>query len=204
MWNERYNTDEFVYGTEPNRFLRENAHVLRGPVLSLAEGEGRNAVFLAGLGLDVTAVDLADVGLAKAVRLAASCGVKIHCVHADLAHYDPGVETFNAVISIFAHVPSEIRRALHRRVIRCLKPGGRFLLEAYTPAQIPRGTGGPKDPDLCMNVRELMADLPGFTFEIAHEIDREVIEGKLHNGVASVVQILALKPAGNGDRDERA
>ena len=193
MWNERYNTDEFVYGTEPNEFLRAHAHLLQGPVLSLAEGEGRNAVFLSGLGLEVTAVDLSDVGLAKAKKLAAAREVNIHCVHSDLAHYEPGEETFNAVVSIFAHVPPSTRRALHAKVARCLKPGGRFLLEAYTPAQISRGTGGPKDPDLCMNLRELMDDLPGFTFEVAREIERDVVEGKLHTGTASVVQLIGHK-----------
>ncbi len=193
MWNERYRIEEYVYGTEPNDFLREHAVKLTGPVLSVAEGEGRNAVFLAGMGLEVVGVDGAEVGLAKGERLAQMRGVKVRWVHSNLAHYDPGHHAFNAVVSIFAHTEPDIRKVLHDKLARCLKPGGLLLLEAYTPAQACRETGGPRDPALCMSVALLREELPGFDFQIAREVEREVIEGKLHTGMASVVQILAVK-----------
>ena len=150
MWNERYGSDEYIYGTQPNIFLAENAKLLTGPVLSLAEGEGRNAVFLASLGLEVLGVDGSEVGLAKARALAESRGADIKTEVADLATYEPPANCFGSVISIFAHLPSEIRRRLYCLVELSLKPGGIFLLEAYHKSQLSQNTGGPKDSDLLM------------------------------------------------------
>ena len=148
MWDEQYTSDDFVYGSVPNSFLASNAKILTGPVLSLAEGEGRNAVFLASLGLDVLAVDGSEAGLDKANKLASSRDLSIRTEVADLATYEPPENSFGSVVSISAHLPSLIRKRLHRLVERCLKPGGIMLLEAYTLAQLARNTGGPKDPDL--------------------------------------------------------
>ena len=193
MWNERYTSDDFAYGTEPNSFLASNAKVLIGPVLSLAEGEGRNAVFLASLGLDVLAIDGSEVGLAKARALAASRGLAIQTEVADLTTYEPPESSFGSVVSISAHLPSFIRKRLHRLVERCLKPGGIMLLEAYTLAQLARNTGGPRDPDLLIACRELETEFPNFELILSREIEREVVEGKFHTGLASVVQFIARK-----------
>ena len=195
MWNERYTSDDFAYGTEPNSFLASNAKVLIGPVLSLAEGEGRNAVFLASLGLDVLAVDGSEVGLAKAQALAATRRLAIQTEVADLTTYEPPENSFGSVVSISAHLPSLIRKRLHRLVERCLKPGGIMLLEAYTIAQLARNTGGPKDPDLLMACRELETEFPNCDLILSQEIEREVIEGKFHTGLASVVQFIARRKA---------
>lgn len=195
MWNERYGKNEYVYGTQPNSFLAENAKRLTGPVLSLAEGEGRNAVFLASLGLDVLGVDGSEVGLAKARALAASNGVAIRTEVADLATYEPPENGYGSVVSISCHLPKEVRRRLHRLVERSLKPGGIFLLEAYTPSQISRNTGGPKDPDLLMARLDLEAEFPNCEVILSHEIEREVQEGLFHTGLASVVQFIAKKKA---------
>ena len=193
MWNERYTSDDFAYGTEPNSFLASNAKVLIGPVLSLAEGEGRNAVFLASLGLDVLAIDGSEVGLAKARALAASRGLAIQTEVADLTTYEPPESSFGSVVSISAHLPSFIRTRLHRLVERCLKPGGIMLLEAYTKAQLARNTGGPKDPDLLMTCKEIETEFPNCDLILSQEIEREVVEGKFHTGLASVVQFIARK-----------
>ncbi|MDZ4848775.1 MAG: class I SAM-dependent methyltransferase [Pirellulaceae bacterium] len=195
MWNERYGSDEYIYGTQPNSFLAEHANLLSGPVLSLAEGEGRNAVFLATLGLDVLGVDGSDVGLAKATALAESRGVVIKTEVADLATYEPPEDCFGSVISIFAHLPSEVRRRLYRLVERSLKPGGIFLLEAYTKSQLARNTGGPKDPDLLMARLDLEKEFPDCEVIRSQEIERDVHEGKFHTGLASVVQFIAKKKA---------
>jgi cyclopropane fatty-acyl-phospholipid synthase-like methyltransferase len=195
MWNERYASDEFVYGTEPNAFLVHNAKILTGPVLSLAEGEGRNAVFLASLGLDVLGVDGSEVGLAKAQKLAASRGLTIRTEVADLATYEPPENFYGSIVSISAHLPSEIRKRLYPLVERSLKPGGILLLEAYTKAQIARDTGGPKDPDMCMSRVLLEKEFPNCEPILSQEIEREVIEGKSHTGLASVVQFIAKKKA---------
>ena len=193
MWDERYTSDDFVYGTVPNSFLASNAKILIGPVLSLAEGEGRNAVFLASLGLDVLAVDGSEAGLDKANKLASSRDLSIRTEVADLATYEPPENSFGSVVSISAHLPSLIRKRLHRLVERCLKPGGIMLLEAYTLAQLARNTGGPKDPDLLMACRELETEFSNFELILSREIEREVIEGKFHTGLASVVQFIARK-----------
>lgn len=196
MWDQRYESDEFVYGTEPNSFLAEHAKLLTGPVLSLAEGEGRNAVFLASLGLDVLGVDGSEVGLAKAQKLAASKGVNIRTQVADLAVYTPAENAFGSVVSISAHLPSLVRRRLHQLVERSLKPGGIILLEAYTKSQLARNTGGPKDPDMLMSREQLESEFPNCEPLVSQEIEREVHEGKFHTGLASVVQFIARKKQG--------
>ena len=194
MWNERYATNEYVYGTEPNSFLAEHAKLLTGPVLSLCEGEGRNAVFLASLGLDVLGVDNSDVGLAKAQKLAAAKGVKIRTEVADLAAYDLPESYFGSVVSIFAHLPSAIRRRLYPLVERSLKPGGILLLEAYTLAQLPKTTGGPKDPDMLMSASGLRQEFPHCEVILARELDRLIAEGGHRlGGVGSVIQFIARK-----------
>jgi SAM-dependent methyltransferase len=193
MWNERYASDDFVYGTEPNAFLVQQAGLLVGPILSIAEGEGRNAVFLASLGFDVLGVDGSAVGLAKAQKLAASRGVTIRTEMADLATYEPPEHTFGSVVSIWAHLPSVLRKRLHRVVERCLRPGGLILLEAYTPAQLARDTGGPKDMDMLMTRAELEQEFPHCVPIVSQEIEREVVEGEFHTGLASVVQFIARK-----------
>ena len=197
MWDERYSAKEYAYGTDPNTFLVANfAHLPKGRVLSLAEGEGRNAVFLAQQGYAVTGVDASEVGLAKAKALADARGVVAHWVHADLAHYEPGESAWEGIVSIFCPLPPAIRRALYRKVLAALKPGGVFLLEAYTPAQIQHGTGGGKSVELMQTADTLREELPGLDFVHLVELERDVVEGVFHTGLGAVVQAIAVKPAG--------
>ncbi len=193
MWNERYAADEYIYGTEPNSFLAENAKILTGPVLSLAEGEGRNAVFLASLGLKVLGVDGSAVGLAKAQKLAAARGLTIQTEVADLAVYEPTEGRYGSVISIFAHLPSDARRQLYPKVERALRPGGIILLEAYAKSQIMKNTGGPRDLDMLMTSEDVEQAFPTCEVILSCEIERNVVEGTFHTGVASVVQFMARK-----------
>jgi len=196
MWEERYGIDEYVYGTEPNSFLKDHVSDLpMGEVLCLAEGEGRNSVFLATTGRTVSSVDLTESGVAKTLRLAASAHVSVDAVVGDLADYDLGVDRWDAIVSIFAHMPSSVRVDLHRRVVAALRPGGVFLLEAYTPDQIGRGTGGPASSDMMMTVAGLRGELEPLEFVVAAERVREVVEGTHHTGTGSVVQVVARKPA---------
>lgn len=193
MWNERYSGSDFVYGTEPNSFLAENSNILYGPVLSLAEGEGRNAVFLASLGLVVHGVDGSEVGLTKAQTFARTRGLVIQTEMADLATYIPQERFYGSVVSISAHLPSKIRNRLYPLVERCLKPGGIILLEAYAQGQLARDTGGPKDPDMLMSRVQVEREFPNCEPILSQELDREVNEGKYHTGMASVVQFIAIK-----------
>ncbi len=195
MWDQRYDTEEYVYGTRPNGFLeRAVAALPPGDALSLAEGEGRNAVHLAALGFRVTAVDASAVGLAKARRLAQARGVEIDTVVADLADYPVEADRWDLVASVFCHIPAAARAALHRRLVAGLRPGGRLVLEAYTPAQLGRGTGGPPVVELMMSLDALRRELRGLDFIEARETEREIVEGRLHSGVGAVVQVVAVKP----------
>lgn len=196
FWNQRYAQPGFFYGTEPNDFVAECAPLLpAGPVLCLAEGEGRNAVFLAGRGHAVTAMDHADAGLAKARRLAAERGVALATTVADLADFviEPGV--WAGIVATFVHLPQPLRREVHRRVAHGLKPGGMFVLEAYTPDQVRHRTGGPvNQPELLMKLAELRDELGGLELVVARELERNTSEGTGHRGLGAVVQIAARRP----------
>lgn len=194
QWDERYSEPGYAYGTEPNDYLVEMAGLLPpGKLLSVAEGEGRNAAYLAHLGHDVTAVDSSRVGMQKAGELAQSRKLAIQTVVADLNEYQPGIEQWDAIVSIFCHLPVAQRTVLHQKLVTALKPGGVLLLEAYTPRQLEFGTGGPGSADLMMTLEALQNELAGLQLEVAQEIDREVNEGQYHHGQAAVVQILARK-----------
>jgi len=193
-WNECYSAEHYIYGTAPNAFLVEMApYIPGGPVLCLAEGEGRNAVHLATLGHRVTAVDQSEAGLAKARRLAAARGVEVKTVVADLEDFAIESGIWAGIVAVFAHLPPATRRKVHAEAARGLSPGGVFLLEAYTPAQLERGTEGPKSPELLMNLTDLRKELAGLEFLVAREIERDVIEGDGHTGRGAVVQILARR-----------
>lgn len=194
FWNNRYSTGDYVYGEKPNGFVAETApQIPAGPVLCLAEGEGRNAAHLAALGHPVTAIDQSEAGLAKARRLAAVRGVEIETIVAELENYLIAPGAWAGIVATFAHLPPPLRRRIHREVVAGLRPGGVFILEAYAPAQLAFGTGGPKSPELLMTLPVLREELSGLDFLIRCELEREVIEGKGHTGHGAVVQILARR-----------
>lgn len=194
-WDERYSEPGYAYGTEPNDFLRQHlASLPTGRVLSLAEGEGRNAVFLAEQGFTVSAVDASAVALRKAAELAAQRGVQFDIQVHDLASFAIPPASWPAVVSIFCHIPLAARQRLHAQVVNGLVPGGILLLEAYTPAQLALGTGGPRDAALTMTAAALREELRGLEFLLLKETRRPVLEGKYHTGSGAVVQCLARKP----------
>lgn len=194
-WEQRFDAEAYHYGTEPNDFLRERIGSLPGgPVLCLAEGEGRNAVFLASRGFEVSSIDLTEAGVRKTRRLAVERGVSVDATVGDLATADLGVQRWSGIVSIFAHLPAPIRRNLHARVVAALAPGGVLLLEAYTPDQIGRGTGGPPIPELTMTLADLRDELKGLDITYGVELERDVVEGYGHSGVGSVVQLIARRP----------
>jgi SAM-dependent methyltransferase len=194
MWDVRYSDTEYVYGTAPNEFLVSVAdQIPRGKVLSLAEGEGRNAVYLAELGCKVLGVDASAVGLSKAQRLAEERGVTIETRVADLTDFHIEPDSWDAIISIFCHLPSGIRSSVHHKVVAALRPGGVFVLEAYTPTQLKLKTGGPPTADMLMTLNLLRTELAGLRFIHARELERDIVEGKFHTGRGAVVQVVAIK-----------
>lgn len=197
MWDERYAGKDYFYGKEPNDFLKENiGHISPSEhVLCLAEGEGRNAVYIAKSSTTalVTAVDASQVGLEKTKQLAREKGVRVQTLLADLNEFDMGSEQWDVIVSIWCHLPSELRRKVHANIVRALKPGGRLILEAYTPGQLKHGTGGPKAPDMLMQLVELQTEFAGLEFIVGREIERDIHEGQGHRGLSAVVQVLAVK-----------
>lgn len=193
-WDERYGEEGWAFGTEPNDFLREVSPLLRtGDVLVLGDGEGRNGVYLAGCGLRTVTVDLSPVGVAKARSLAAQRGVDIDARVADLSDFDMGEGRWDAVVSIFCHLPPALRSSVHSRVRAALRPGGHFVLESYTAANIGRGVGGPQSPDMTLELAELERDFAGWTLEVHREVERPVVEGRYHSGLSATVQFVAVK-----------
>jgi SAM-dependent methyltransferase len=195
MWDQRFSETGFAYGKEPNDLLREQAARLPpGPVLELAAGEGRNGVWLAERGHDVTLVDGSGVGLAKAEEMARERGVKVRAVVSDLAEYVIEPAAWSGIVSIWAHLPPALRARVHAACVRGLRPGGVFVLEAYTPAQLAHATGGPRQVDLLMTLEGLRAELAGLDFLVGRELEREIHEGKYHQGPSAVVQVVARRP----------
>jgi SAM-dependent methyltransferase len=194
FWDERYETEEYVYGVEPNDFLRAEAHrIPPGPILCLADGEGRNGVYLAGLGYQVTSVDLSIEGLRKVERLAKERGVAIETIHADLATFDLSTDRWSGIVEIFVHLPAEIRRRIHAQVPRALRVGGCLVYECYRPEQLALGTGGPKDVALLTPLADLRTELATLDLVVAHEANREIHEGKGHGGASATVQIVGVR-----------
>lgn len=195
FWDERYAGDDLVYGRAPNALVAGMAERFpaSGKALDIAAGEGRNALFLASLGLDVLAIDQSTVGMQKAKRLARERGLTLRTQVTDLAEFDAAPATFDVITSTFVHLPKALRQTVHQRLKSWLKPGGLFVLEAYGPDQIHRKTGGPDDPTLLAPLEDILAELAGLKIEHQAALVRDVIEGSGHTGEASVVQVLARK-----------
>ena len=197
FWQSRFEQKDYYYGTQANDFLQQHALIIpaKGRVLSIGEGEGRNAVYLASLGYEVTAIDIANSGLEKVRQLAAAHGVHVQTQQADLNHYQFDCSSWDGIISIFCHLPPRLRREVHQNAARALKPNGVLLLEAYTPAQLNFDTGGPKQLHYLYNADELAIDFNALHIDSLQELKRDIHEGQGHTGLSAVVQLIAHKKA---------
>lgn len=195
FWNERFGREEYVYGTSANTFLEASVHHFpsNAKVLCIAEGEGRNALFLGQQGHQVHAVDLSTEGKSKAERLAAEHSVSLEYTICDLNEFDCGENCWDAIVSIFAHVDSASRTNIYQKAIASLKQGGIFLLESYHPKQLEYGTGGPKDVDMLVTLEDLRPLFAGMKIVHEAELERDVTEGSFHTGNAYVTQLIARK-----------
>ena len=196
-WDERYATEDYLFGTEPNDFLKSVAEKIpaSSKVLCLADGEGRNGVFLASLGHSVTSVDMSLVGLQKAQQLAARNDVPLTTIHADLTEYDLGSSRWDCIVSIFFHIPKNLQDIIYPRLLKSLRPGGHLIIESYTPRQLTFNTGGPPLAEYMLTMELIKSAFEDLLFLHAAELDRQVIEGAGHTGQAAVLQLLAQKPA---------
>lgn len=195
FWDARYADDAYFYGTAPNAWLTSQASRLRPGLraLSIADGEGRNGVWLAEQGLAVTAVDASARGLEKAANLARQREVELTLVQANLKSWDWPKDCFDVAVSIFAHFPPSLRTAAHRSLLASLRPGGLVLLEAYSPYQRIYQTGGPQDLDLLYTAYRLQQDFAEAEILILEEVLTELQEGSGHRGVSAVTRLVARR-----------
>lgn len=202
-WNERYRNagDDYLFGTEPNRFLAHRADLLRNgrTAVSVADGEGRNSIWLAEQGLEVTAVEISPVAIEKARRLAAGRKLPLRFLRADMLAPDwPPAdmrEAFDWVVGVFIQFVGAADRARQFAAMKQLaRPGGRLLLQGYTPKQLDYRTGGPGDLEN-LYTREILLDAFG-DWEVEELVDYEdeVAEGAGHKGRSALIGLVARKP----------
>lgn len=194
-WDKRFQEEKYIYGTEPNEFLAE-AHIklqLSGNTLTIAEGEGRNATFLAEQGMNVTAWDYAESGLEKTSRLAEERNVSVKTELVDLNEASWEKDKWDELVCVFGHFPKDLRQRTLQSIKEAVKPGGYFLAEVYSIHQIPYNSGGPKDIDLLYAPEEFLQTFNDW--HIVHLFMGEVVrsEGELHKGLSHVIQFVGQK-----------
>ena len=198
MWNQRFSKEGFMYGEHPNRFIQENSYRIKdkGKILCMAEGEGRNAIFLAREGFDVEALDASDVGLDKLSKRAYDLQLKIKTTHIDLFHWQPQ-EQYDAIIASFMHLPEPLRSKALKQAINCLAPKGIIIMEFFSKNQMLGDfpSGGPKDLSLLYDTQELapLFDQKNLNIIQLEEIEDLLDEGWGHQGPASLIRLIVEK-----------
>jgi SAM-dependent methyltransferase len=197
-WNARFAAEDYFFGTEPNRFLREHAALLpkRGRVLAVADGEGRNGVWLAERGLDVLSIDFSPVALAKSRKLAAARGISLAIEEADLNSWVWPPARFDAVVAIFIQFAGPaLRDRIFAGIKRALKPGGLLLLQGYRPKQLEYKTGGPPLVENFYTEELLRAAFADFEILEVLSHDEPIHEGRGHAGMSALIDLVAREPA---------
>ena len=196
VWDERYAGDEYHFGTEPNAFLASQQSLLKPGMscLAVADGEGRNGVWLAGQGLDVLSVDASSVAQEKARKLARQRGVEVKFELVDLTQWDWGENRFDMVAAIFIQfAPPELREQMFAHIKRCLKPGGLLLLQGYTPRQLHYRTGGPSQAENLYTEALLRSAFDDMQILHLREHDDIISEGSGHSGMSALIDLVARK-----------
>lgn len=197
MWNERYSKAGYLFGTEPAQFLQDHQGYLTAgsKALAVADGEGRNSVFMAGLGLDVTAMDSSYIAIEKARALAMASNVTVDFNEADIANWNWAKGRYDLVVAVFIQfVGPEQRGQIFKGIKRTLKPGGVVMLHGYTPEQIALGTGGPSNADNMYTDDMLAQDFADFEVLELRSYQRVVDEGDGHSGQSALIDLVARKP----------
>jgi hypothetical protein len=195
FWNDRYSSDEYVYGTEPNQFFKEQIQKINasGRLLLPGEGEGRNAVFAAKLGWNVDAFDQSSVAKMKAETLAKLNNVKINYSNVDLGKFVPQKNFYDCAAIIFVHLPPEIRSGFHSKIVESLKPNGKIILELFSKNQFGKESGGPQNLNMLSTIEEIKNDFKGLKTIVLSEENINLEEGAKHSGEASVIRYLGQK-----------
>ena len=196
-WETRFATPEYAFGKSPNYFLQSCKPLLpaSGRALAVADGEGRNGVWLAEQGLDVFSIDFSPAAQRKAKALAAERGVKVAFELVDVHGWNYPSAAFDVVAEIFTQFSSPAERALKwAGMQRALKPGGLLIIQGYTPQQLQYGTGGPKEIENLYTRAMLEQTFGGFRELSIVEEEREIHEGTSHGGMSAVINLTARKP----------
>ncbi len=193
FWDERFDTEELIYGTNPNKFLKLYIdHNSPSNILLPGEGEGRNAIYAAKQGWNVTAHDGSEVAKNKALSLAKKEGLNFNYIVSDILDLKLS-QQFDAIGLIFMHLPSSIRRDAHRLLIDYLAPGGSIFMEMFSKEQINNETGGPKNIDMLYSLDDLKEDFKSLNIVSAEEIITTLDEGDHHQGKANIIRLIATK-----------
>lgn len=193
-WDERYGVEEYVYGKEPNLFLKQNVNSIpKGNVLCVADGEGRNGVWLAKQGYSVTSIDFSPKAIVKINSLAQENNVSINTFCADLLKYDFGNDKYDGIISIFSHFNIVDTNKLHSKYFNALKLNGVFFMEAFAKEQLPLNTGGPKNIELLYNTEDIKNSFSDSKIVLLKKDIVYLHEGDLHDGKAVVVRAIIKK-----------
>ncbi len=194
FWNDRYSSEDFVYGKTPNKFFKSEIDKLPpGNLLLPSEGEGRNAVYAAKLNWTVDAFDQSEKGKEKCEALAAGNNVSVNYTVTDALDIQLEEDKYDLIAFIFAHYPSSIRKQVHQKCIKALKPGGLLLLEAFNPLQLNNQSGGPKNTDMLYSADLLKHDFATLNIKYLQELTVDLSEGRHHSGKGDVVRIIATK-----------
>jgi len=196
LWDKKFSREGYFYGFEPNAFIKANTNLLTQgtEVLCLGEGEGRNAVYLASLGFNVTALDASPIGMTKALQMATNRGVSFKTELLDLEQWKP-THTYDAIVTSYLHLEDPLRTEAFQTAIQSLKTDGYFIGEFFSLNQIPRDSGGPKKPELLYTLASLESIFSTPECEILHlqEEDVPLDEGKGHQGEALVIRVIIKK-----------
>lgn len=203
MWNSRYDDAAFAYGTAPNKFFKDTLDDLgiEGKALFVAEGEGRNAVYAAGKGLEVHAFDISESGKTKAENLARENEVKLNYEVGQFPELELAQNSFDLIVLIYAHLPPPVLEAYHKLCAQLLREGGYIILEGFSKANLERrlanpAVGGPDNIDMLFSADDIVVSFPGVESILAEEVIVDLREGLYHNGEASVVRYIGKKPLG--------
>ncbi len=194
IWDERYSSQEYVYGTQANKFFqKELQKIPPGIILLPAEGEGRNAVHAAKENWKVYAIDSSIEGQKKALKIAEQMNVQIHYTVSDLKDFDFPTEKYDAIAMIYVHLPNAIRKKIHHKLINSLKVGGKFILEAFSTEQLQYTSGGPKTLELLYTLQMIKDDFKDLQFINLETTITNLSEGLYHKGDAHVVRLVGVK-----------
>lgn len=194
FWDERYSTDEYIYGKVPNEFFKEYIEKLTpGKIFLPAEGEGRNGVYAASLGWIVDATDQSIAGKNKALNLSKEFGVSLNYTVCDISEYELPENHYDAAAIIYMHLPLDLRISIHHKIVKSIKHNGLIIFEVYSKEQYGKTTGGPQELDMLYTVDDIERDFKTLRTILAESKTLFLNEGIKHSGESSVIRYVGIK-----------